>query len=109
MGAFDIYFIGFNAKYLRYKGACHDSQADPLDAPLADTDIINYIMFSRLTFLLNLLNAFSASTNSKHSLFSFVNFSLENVLLLLCHSTSSPADDVQYCKPSAAALMMFSF
>jgi len=29
------YFISFNAEYLRYKGACHDSQTDPLDAPLS--------------------------------------------------------------------------
>jgi len=28
------YFIGFNAEYLRCKGACHDSQTDPLDASL---------------------------------------------------------------------------
>ena len=28
-------FISFNAEYLRCKGACHDSQTDPLDAPLA--------------------------------------------------------------------------
>ena len=28
------YFIGFNAEYLRCKGVCHDSQTDPLDAPL---------------------------------------------------------------------------
>jgi len=30
------YFIGFNAEYLRSKGACHDSQKDPLDAPLVE-------------------------------------------------------------------------
>jgi len=28
------YFIGFNAEYLWWKGVCHDSQTDPLDAPL---------------------------------------------------------------------------
>ena len=28
------YFISFNAEYLRCKGVCHDSQTDPLDAPL---------------------------------------------------------------------------
>jgi len=28
------YVIGINAEYLWYKGACHDSQTDPLDAPL---------------------------------------------------------------------------
>ena len=28
------YLIGLNAEYLRYKGACHDSQTDSLDAPL---------------------------------------------------------------------------
>jgi len=27
----------FNAEYLQYKGACHDSQKDPLDAPLYNT------------------------------------------------------------------------
>ena len=26
------YLIGFNAEYLRYKGACHDSQTEPVDA-----------------------------------------------------------------------------
>jgi len=28
------YFIGFNAEYLQYIGACHDSQTDTLDVPL---------------------------------------------------------------------------
>ena len=28
------YFISFDAEYLRYKGACHDSQTDALDTPL---------------------------------------------------------------------------
>jgi len=28
------YFISFNAEYLRYKRACHDSQTDPLNVPL---------------------------------------------------------------------------
>jgi len=28
------YFISFNPEYLPYKGACHDSQTDPLGAPL---------------------------------------------------------------------------
>jgi len=26
--------MGFNAEYLRCQGVCHDSQTDPLDAPL---------------------------------------------------------------------------
>jgi len=30
---FDILSV-LNAEYLRYKGACHDSQTDSLDAPL---------------------------------------------------------------------------
>ena len=29
------FIISFNAEYLRYKGACHDRQTDPLDAPLS--------------------------------------------------------------------------
>jgi len=29
-----LYFIGYNAASLRHKRACHDSQPDPLDAPL---------------------------------------------------------------------------
>jgi len=28
------YFIGFNGECLWYKGVCHNSQTDPLDAPL---------------------------------------------------------------------------
>ena len=28
------YFISFNAEYLRCKGVCHDSQTDPVNAPL---------------------------------------------------------------------------
>jgi len=29
-----VYFISFNAQYLRYKGASHDSQIDPGSAPV---------------------------------------------------------------------------
>jgi len=32
------YFIGFNAEYLRYKGACHDIQTDPGSAPDCSID-----------------------------------------------------------------------
>jgi len=40
------YFIGFNAEYLRYKRVCHDSQTDPLDAPLCMSDWWLPIIFS---------------------------------------------------------------
>jgi len=33
------YFIGFHAEYLQYRRACHDSQTDPLDAPLNKTEL----------------------------------------------------------------------
>jgi len=35
--------IGVNAEYLWYNGVCHDSQTDPLDAPLIEMyDLIGY-------------------------------------------------------------------
>jgi len=42
------------------------------------------LMLSRLTFLLSLLKALSASTNIRHSLFPLCNFCIQHVLLLLC-------------------------
>jgi len=36
------YFIGFNAEYLWYKGACLDSQTDPLDASLVVCKCTNF-------------------------------------------------------------------
>jgi len=37
-------FIGFNAEYLKCKGVCHDSQTDPLDAPLPTWNIKQYML-----------------------------------------------------------------
>jgi len=63
------------------------------------------LIFSRSTFLLRLLNALCASTNSRHSLFPLRNFSLQHVLLLLCQI---PVQHM-YVVSDPAARMMSSF